>query len=312
MTDRSERLHDDESTGRRNPDRLRTPRDRRPSAAPGTRADERQTSGSDWQPADARYPRDNRGISEVIGFVLSFSIIILSVALVFTYGFSAVQDMREAEQLNSAERALEAVAGTLENLQRGDPARASEIRVAGGQLDIRNRSRVVIHVNDSTTSNTLYRYDRPVGEILYSYQETNISYQTGAVFRSGADGTGGLMVRSPTLVCRDDRAVVSVLRIRNIEASSGVDSVGAEGSITVSARTNETSLLYPVAERQSVRNATDVSVRVDSPQSQLWTDWFDSSSNGWDTSPFSIPGKAKCDADRVIVRETFVEIRFLV
>jgi hypothetical protein len=290
----------DRTAHRRGRDRYR---DRRPPVVPGTNA-------ARGDRRDGRLIGDDRGVSEVIGFVLSFSVIILSVGLVFTYGFAAVQDMREAEQLNSAERAMEAVAGTLENLQRGDPARASEVRVAGGQMDIRNRTRVTVTVEDSASPpGTLYRYDQPVGELIYSYQGTNLSYQTGAVFRA-SDSGGGVLARRPTLVCNDDRAVVSVVRFRNIEASTGVDSVGAEGSITVAARANETFLLYPNREGTTADDAAQVTLEVDSPHSQIWTDYFDSSSNGW--APTGTPGEATCDTDRVVVRETYVEIKFLV
>ncbi|RLM84024.1 hypothetical protein D3D01_22575, partial [Haloarcula sp. Atlit-7R] len=62
---------------------------------------------------------NDRAISESLGFVFVFSIIVLSLGLVSTVGFSQIEEVRNDQQLENAERSFRIVAQNIEELQTG-------------------------------------------------------------------------------------------------------------------------------------------------------------------------------------------------
>ena len=79
--------------------------------------------------------RDRRGVSETVGFVLVFSLVLLTVGTVLTVGYAGLQDARDAERVNNAERAFDVLANNIEDITaRGAPSRGTEIRLAEASI----------------------------------------------------------------------------------------------------------------------------------------------------------------------------------
>ena len=79
--------------------------------------------------------RNHRAVSEIIGFVLVFSLILGTITIVYVGGLSGLDDARNAERVNNAERAFDVMANNFQQMGRGDaPNRATEIKLADAQL----------------------------------------------------------------------------------------------------------------------------------------------------------------------------------
>lgn len=250
---------------------------------------------------------DDRGVSELLSFAFSFAIIITAVALVFTAGFGALETAEQAEQINSAERAMDVLASNLNAIQRGDPARTSEIRLGGGSLGAQNRTELRITVNDSGGTGLYQETVRPQS-LVYSNGDERIRYTMGGVFRGGPDGS--VVTRPPTLVCQggpDGRAVVPVLELDQTDSRT----VSTGGSITVNGRQRSADLLFPDTQSSSAGDAAVVRIEVlSSPTRQAWGHYFDRTewtSAGSDTYECSVG-----TAGAVHVRRTTVSVDFLV
>jgi hypothetical protein len=77
----------------------------------------------------------DRAVSDVIGYVLVFSLIIATVGIVTAVGFSTIEDRQRDERINNVERAFDVFAANVEDVYRGGaPSRATEIRLSGGTL----------------------------------------------------------------------------------------------------------------------------------------------------------------------------------
>ncbi|MFC7136780.1 hypothetical protein ACFQRB_10335 [Halobaculum litoreum] len=73
-----------------------------------------------------------RAQSDAIGFVLVFSLIVLTVGTVYAAGYPALQDLRSDEQLENMERAFEVLDDNVDDMAReGAPSRATEIKLNG-------------------------------------------------------------------------------------------------------------------------------------------------------------------------------------
>jgi FlaG/FlaF family flagellin (archaellin) len=243
----------------------------------------------------------DRAVSDVVAFVLVFALVITAVGLVTTVGFGSLQDVTRSEQAKSAEIAFDAVAETVTGLERGTaPVRSSEVSLSDGSMSVVEGATIEVRV-DPDDSDSLsfgsssYDYTYTTGGIEYRSADTRFTYESGTVYRGGADGS--VLRASPSMTCEGDTAVVSLVDVR-ADGSGGV----AGGSTTVVSRATNRSVLYSGARHPDTQG---VQVAVTSQGQEAWNEHF-AESAGWTGSS----GTYTCSAERVFVRLTVVEVRF--
>jgi hypothetical protein len=243
---------------------------------------------------------DDRGVSEVLGFMLSFSVVVLSVGLIYTSGYAALVDLQESEQLDSAERAMGALGGTFAELERGEgPARGSEVRLRGASMELTEGTHLQVTVHRMAGTET---YDYTVDRLAYRWKGTDIAYDAGAVVRDDP-GPGSYLVRRPNFVCRDDAAVVSIVDL----TTNGSTSLSRSGSVLVESRVAARELDYPSDDAAGSGAPTQVKVTiVDSPSEDAWARYFEEAP-GWTGGGSTYT----CTADDVYVRETTTRLTFV-
>ncbi|WP_306057605.1 DUF7289 family protein [Natronococcus wangiae] len=168
---------------------------------------------------------EDRAVSEVLSFVLAFGIILTSVAVLSMTGFQAMDDYRESEQLRNGERAMEALADNFNDVLRYDAIekRHGELSLREGTVTTGNEgTNITVEFNES--GNEVEKtYD--LGTFNYEYDSETIAYEGGAVVRAGETG-GSVVLGDPLLTCRDDTAIVSLVRVdaddRSIQSNDGV------------------------------------------------------------------------------------------
>lgn len=145
----------------------------------------------------------DRGVSDAIGFVLVFAIIVASVGLVYAVGFQGLQDARDAERLNNAERVFDVLADNMIDLaRRGAPSRATEVKLADASLTIADETSITVEVDSD--SNTYPGFARPI--VFSAGRDSTITYENSAVVRT--DGDSAVMLRDPDFLFTDDRTVI--------------------------------------------------------------------------------------------------------
>jgi len=223
---------------------------------------------------------DDRAVSQSIGFVLTFSIIIASVGLVSIVGYDQIQTARDNEQSKNAERAFLLIGQNIDEIERGQsPARRGELDLAGGSLDVLPATQSGIRVQISNVSEP-WTYDRAftMRGLRYSTDETTVVYEGGSVIR---DNKPGIVVQDgPTLVCTDDTAIVSVVTIEGEE-----DRQLSSGTVSMTVRKNTTSIEFP-RNRTGVNSTAGqgrVAITVDSEFDEGWQRHL-SDHDHWDQS----------------------------
>lgn len=260
--------------------------------------------------------RDNRGVSEILGFVLMFAILTASIGIVVTFGFGHIEQVQEAEEMRGARNGMIALAESFGDVQqRTDLSREAGLSLGGGNLDF-EESRLTVEVDGNT-------YQRDVWALEHRLNDNRVVYEGGGLFV----GAGGIVDRQPALSCDPDRgvAVVSLLEFQPTELyfSKGsdtvplpdeqdldqgtirvndLDAVSGEGSIVLQASHIETSVLH----RQAYDSPRDV--RIDYSQAATpagWNQLGEKSTSEWTTSG----SKLVCsNVDRVLVRTTTVGV----
>jgi hypothetical protein len=234
----------------------------------------------------------DRAQTETLGFVLVFAIITASIGLVYASGFTGLNEVREFEQVNNAERAFEVFADNIEDIShRNAPSRSTEVKLAGAELRIAEPIQIEVSDPDAGFNAT---YDaRPV--IYDPDTGTELVYVQGAVIRS--QSAGGVVVKEGTFVIGDDRTILPILQTR-LDGESGVS-----GSRTVLIRADhsQTRLVHV-----NDAGSSSLWINVTSPRAGIWEAHL-SSSYGFDTCS-RVDDTVSCavSTDRVYV--TLVQI----
>lgn len=214
---------------------------------------------------------DRRGVSESLGFIMVFSIVVSMTAIVYMTGFADLQDTRDFEQGNNAQRAFDVLKANVEDInQRGAPSRGTEVKLADAKLGTKDRLPMEVVVAESGNPSNNATFTPDVEPIVYETQDNAIVYTNGAVFRQSPGGV--VMVEEPEFVLSDDRVIIPIIQTY---AGRGPDSVG--GSRTVLVRTlNDHSDGLPRIMDVPDADSYNVTVRMETPRAEAWESYFDS------------------------------------
>jgi len=176
----------------------------------------------------------DRAVSEVISYVLVFALITGAVAVVSVSGLATLQDTRDAEQINNAERAYDVLGDNIADIYRRDaPSRATELNLAGSTLSTGENVTIEIAVDEGsgfTTEST-----QQVRPLVFSGEEDRqLVYEAGAVFRTNRNG--GLRVQDPPFILENDRVLISVVGLNR----PGVQSVSGSTALVRADNENST------------------------------------------------------------------------
>ncbi|WP_253737910.1 DUF7289 family protein [Halohasta salina] len=215
-------------------------------------------------PPDRRFGVDQRAVSETLGYILVFSLVILTISTVSVVGFTGLEDRQAAEEVTNVERALDVLRDNFADLRRyEDPSRATEVRLASGTLGTGDSVRITLgqwdgggFVNDRQTNVSFE-------PLVYRSDRSRVVYEAGVVFRSD---DGRSIARSSTpFVASDDRAVVPVVATH---PGGETTAVGGDRTVLVVGERD------PRGIKKSVFNSTvagdDLRLQIESPRADGW------------------------------------------
>jgi hypothetical protein len=201
-----------------------------------------------------------RAVSEVVGFALVFSLVVAVVAIVSLNGISTLQEARNAEQTNNAERAFEVLADNMKDLHtNGAPSRATEISPPQGS-GLYMGARTTIWINDTSAPTLLPDRKFHVRPIVYRGADgTEIFYMMGALFRVEPNDRGERVLRDWQVLIDEQRTVFPIVN------TTGTGSLYSS-TVLVRAETRDREL----AAVNTTGDYDDVTITVESPRRTLW------------------------------------------
>lgn len=179
---------------------------------------------------------NERAVSEVVGFVLVFSLIVATIGIVYTTGLGGLQDTRDVERVNNAERAFDVLANNFQTLARGNaPNRATEIKLSDAELELGNR--LLVNTSATGLNSNAEAAARP---LTYRVEDSEIVYERGAVIRVDDGGEGVRMIREPDLMFDEERTV-----IRYILPRGGTQHISGDATVLVRAQVSVSDVILP-------------------------------------------------------------------
>jgi hypothetical protein len=208
---------------------------------------------------------DDRAVSEVVGFVMIFALVLGTVSMIYVAGLDGLADTRDAERTQNAERAFDVLANNVQEIGRNEaPNRATEIKLADAQLRFEEERNQTIYEGPADPSNVVASIHRSQALVYDSGGDTEIVYEMGAVIR--VDGNSSTMQRQPDFVFDEHHTVIRYLE------TIGSGSVGGQTTTLVQASETTTDLLY------SEDGTNDITVRFRTHPSRVgaWERYLES------------------------------------
>ncbi|QLH82788.1 DUF7289 family protein [Halosimplex pelagicum] len=205
-----------------------------------------------------------RGVSDIVGFVMVFGMIASVVAIVSVAGLAGLESARDAQQTDNAVRAMEVLSDNMGDIaERGAPSRATEISLEDASLSLGAETVVTVRDPNESASDPSFLENRThkIRPIVYDDGDTELVYAMGAIFRD--DPQGGTVVQSWSPVFDDRRTMIPV-----VTTVSATDTGQQIQSSTVLVRARANDRLVPVADDEGTYD--DVWINVTSPRSDLW------------------------------------------
>jgi FlaG/FlaF family flagellin (archaellin) len=269
---------------------------------------------------------DDRSVSDVIAFILMFSIIITGVGIVSLGAFGDLTEFSDREKVENSERGLTAMAATLDELHRENDTYRSEIKLAvGGSSSSLKRSKLNITIRDNDTESPIDGYGQGDKDYLNSTEQrfarnpedVVVSYEGGGVFRRPGYGAR----YRPSMECRGDIAIVSFVTLKgeNFRKSQG-------GGSTFSLNTRGVPGESPVADlgstllfdaqldgqNRTYRDSSEYDVYLNTSLTANPTQWQNYLNNsGWTHKSPNGPVHKCLGVDAVLVRQVEIEITLL-
>lgn len=163
-----------------------------------------------------------RAQTETIGVVVLIGVtVVASVALVAA-GSSVIDSTQRSAEDTYVERAMVQFDARADEVSLGESsvARTELGDTKGFRVDAQeDAGRVTIVHHGANGGSDEVIYDEPLGAVRLQRGETTLAYQGGGVWRN--DGSGTVMVSTPSMTYRDQTLTLPVVRVRGSDSAMG-------------------------------------------------------------------------------------------
>jgi hypothetical protein len=197
------------------------------------------------------FKRDERGVSESIGFMLIFSLVIVGIGLVTLYGYPLLLQ----QQINTDKRIMEKNMIVLQNdikslTYKSVPYKETSLKVGGGRLTVYNTlfspTSSLFRVKDSGSVDIQFHPGQLQYESVNAQQ--NVAIENGAVITRPTLGSGSVMLAEPRWFSDFDPITsknTSVIYLIGMNSTSIMSQTGV-GTVRMQlSETNYTEILTP-------------------------------------------------------------------
>ncbi|TAJ45391.1 DUF7289 family protein [Methanofollis fontis] len=182
--------------------------------------------------------RQDEGVSEAIGFIIIFGLVITGIGLITLYGYPMLTQQQSNADVRNMEQTMVVLQNDIKSLcYKNVPYKETALQVSGGSLMAENSSETV--QNFTISGNTINKVFSP-GMLLYDSdsQDATIALENGGVIR--AQSSGSTMLAEPRWYL-DDASSTMVINLINLTTSGTIARSGM-GSVRMKLAGTETEI----------------------------------------------------------------------
>lgn len=244
-----------------------------------------------------------RAVSELVGFVLIFAVVLLTIALVGMTDVTGLDNAREYHTTTNAEQAFTMLSLAIDDVtSEGVPSRETELRLSeatlagNGQADefaitVENGTAAMTHVVETTP----IVYETDAG--------TTITYSNGLLVREEANSVGEATIfDQPDFVIDEETVIVPL-----IETSiNGDERVGGTTAVGVHTASEQREVLV----RDEDSDGITVTIAVRSERVDVWQDYLDEATAGGCEQPVGETVECTIETESVLVKSDTIAVSF--
>lgn len=203
--------------------------------------------------------RNDSAVSETVGYILMFSIVILSMSFIYTMGYPVLQKNIEASVFENAEQSFIVLQSHMKRVAFDQaPVKIMKMKLHSSTISMSNGSSIVVSYDNNSFS-----YD--TGKIEFSKDEKLLAYENGGVWKQNAPSETLMVSQPPIYTGRVDNINTTTIAVISIQ---GHHSAAGSGIASISMKHNGSSLLtpdYPV----------NVTVQINSMYASQWAKYLE-------------------------------------
>ncbi|QSZ68411.1 hypothetical protein RJ40_08385 [Methanofollis aquaemaris] len=139
--------------------------------------------------------KNEEGVSEAIGFIIIFGLVMTGIALITLYGYPMLLQQQSNADVRNMEQTMVVLQNDIKSLcYKNVPYKETALQVAGGVLAVENVTKTGSWLNITASGNTM---SFPTGMLIYTAdsQDATIALENGAVIRAQTGGSS--MIAEP-------------------------------------------------------------------------------------------------------------------
>jgi hypothetical protein len=211
--------------------------------------------------------RNDAAVSETLGFILMFSIVILSMSMIYILGYPILQEHIESSVFENAQQSFIVLQSDMKRVAFEQvPLKTMKIKLHSSTISTDNRSSILISYNDGTS----HSYNYSTGEIEFTKDENVLTYENGGLWMVQPP-SGAIMVSKPPIytgeINNENMTTIGIVSLH------GRRSVGGNGIASINMQHNSSDLIKPSQK-------VDVTVSINSAYARQWGRYLDE--NGFD------------------------------
>lgn len=249
-----------------------------------------------------------RAQAELVGHVLVFSAIVLTIALVTVSGQAGLDELRDSRRTANMETGFSVLAHNVDDVVQGDaPSRATELELSGGSISLGEPVTVSVRATDPSGGSGGFTQSESLRPIVYEAPSgAKLVYVSGAIIIRGENG-GTAMLREPRLLLDSDRTIVPIVNTSLGGESQRRVAGSVDGELRILVRT-EQERRVPVA---SADQTVEVTITIESSRASAWESYF-ASELGSGADCIESENAISCTfvTDRATVVETRIGVSF--
>lgn len=208
--------------------------------------------------------RKDSAVSETVGYILMFSIVILSMSFIYTMGYPVLQKNIGSSVFENAEQSFIVLQSHMKRVAFDQaPVKVMKIKLHSSTISISNGSSIVISYDNNSLS-----YD--TGKIEFSKDEKLLAYENGGVWKQNSPSEVLMVSQPPVYTGRVNNINTTTIGIISIK---GHRSMAGSGIASITMKHNNSSLI-------TSDTPVNVTVQINSIYASQWTKYLEE--NGFD------------------------------
>ena len=208
---------------------------------------------------------DERGVSEVLSYILVFSVVTVTIAFVLGNGVGAVTSTQQNARIDAATSGVAILDKSVQTVYRtGVLRRATELKPNGGTLSVGGRFDVDVEI--SRDGDSLFRYGAASSRFTHTIDDQSVGLALGARFRSGPGRVA--MIDDPPFLFNESRTNLPLVLF------TGADSVSTGSPVQIVASSENDRLLAHRSQTTGTPYTVEITIETTPERAAAWDRYF--------------------------------------